>query len=99
MFLSGSHDNPMTPFALFSAQMMSVVDEMVDPTNGLKLAERPKALADRLGGIWSMVSEVSDNLPPATLRWRIQNWLAVGQGRVEKDLPTMKVCTGVMVQK
>ncbi|CAM9923584.1 unnamed protein product [Sphacelaria rigidula] len=71
--------------------MISVMDEMVDPTNGLKLAERPKALADRLGGIWSMVSEVSDNLPPATLRWRIQNWLAVGQGRVEKDLPTMKV--------
>lgn len=71
--------------------MMSVIDDFFSLNNGLDLAERPKALANRLGGIWSMVLEVSDNLPPATLRWRIQNWLAVGQGRVEKDLRKMKV--------
>ncbi|CAM9128034.1 unnamed protein product [Scytosiphon promiscuus] len=72
-------------------QMKSVVDVLVDPNNGLKLAERPKALADRLGGLWEMISEVSENLPPATLRWRIQNWLSAGQGRVDKDLGVMKV--------
>lgn len=71
--------------------MMSVVDVMFDPNNGLKVTERPKALADRMVGLWEMISEVSENLPPATLRWRIQNWLAVGQGRVERGLGDMKV--------
>ncbi|CAN0422290.1 unnamed protein product [Pylaiella littoralis] len=73
------------------SQMISTVDVLFDPNNGLKVAERPKALADKLGELWQMISEVSENLPPATLRWRIQNWLAVGQGRVEKGLGDMKV--------
>ncbi|CBJ48930.1 conserved unknown protein [Ectocarpus siliculosus] len=73
------------------SQMMSVVDVMIDPNNGIKVTDRPKALADRLGGLWEMISEVSENLPPATLRWRIQNWLAAGQGRVERGLADMKV--------
>lgn len=71
--------------------MISTVDVLFDPNNGLKPAERPKALADKLGGLWEMISDVSENLPPATLRWRIQNWLAVGQGRVERGLGDMKV--------
>lgn len=70
---------------------MSVVDVMIDPNNGIKVTDRPKALADRLGGLWEMISEVSENLPPATLRWRIQNWLAAGQGRVERGLADIKV--------
>ncbi|CAM9623563.1 unnamed protein product [Ectocarpus fasciculatus] len=73
------------------SQMMSVMDVMIDPNNGIKVTDRPKALADRLGGLWEMISEVSENLPPATLRWRIQNWLAAGQGRVERGLADMKV--------
>lgn len=72
-------------------QMKSVVDVLVDPNNGLKVTERPKALAERMGGLWEMISEVSENLPPATLRWRIQNWLSAGQGRVDKGLGAMKV--------
>lgn len=71
--------------------MMSVMDVMIDPNNGIKVTDRPKALADRLGGLWEMISQVSENLPPATLRWRIQNWLAAGQGRVERGLADMKV--------
>eukprot|EP00752_Nemacystus_decipiens_P012922 g11436.t1 len=73
------------------SQMKSVVDVLVDPNNGLKVTERPKALADRMVDLWGMISEVSENLPPATLRWRIQNWLAAGQGRVERGLGDMKV--------
>lgn len=72
-------------------QMKSVVDVLIDPNNGLKVTERPKALADRMVDLWGMISEVSENLPPATLRWRIQNWLAAGQGRVERGLADMKV--------
>lgn len=67
------------------------MDTMFDPDNGLSVADRPKALADRLGGLWEMISEVSENLPPATLRWRIQNWLSAGQGRVDRGLADMKV--------
>ena len=74
--------------------MMSVVNVLVDPNNGVKVQDRPKALADRMFGLWQMISEVSENLPPATLRWRIQNWLAVGQGRVERGLGDMKVTQG-----
>ncbi|CAN0422319.1 unnamed protein product [Pylaiella littoralis] len=73
------------------SQMISTVDVLFDPNNGLKVAERPKALADKLGELWQMISEVSENLPPATLRWRIQNWLAVGQGRVERGLGDIKI--------
>ncbi|CAM9570420.1 unnamed protein product [Hapterophycus canaliculatus] len=71
--------------------MKSVIDVLVDPNNGLKVSERPRALADRLGGLWEMISEVSENLPPATLRWRIQNWLSAGQGRVDRGLADMQV--------
>lgn len=70
---------------------MNFVDTIVDPNNGLSVTERPKALADRLRELWTMISEVSDNLPPETLRWRIQNWLLAGQGRVERGLEDMKV--------
>lgn len=71
--------------------MKSVVDVLIDPNNGIKATERPKALADKMVDLWGMISEVSENLPPATLRWRIQNWLAAGQGRVERGLGDMKV--------
>lgn len=71
--------------------MLSVVDMMFDGNK--RLSERPKALADYVGGLWGMISEVSDNLPPATLRWRTQNWLSAGQGRVERGLADMKVIT------
>ena len=82
---------PICTFVCPSVQMKSVVDVLVDPNNGLKVTERPKALADRMVDLWGMISEVSENLPPATLRWRIQNWLAAGQGRVERGLGDMKV--------
>lgn len=62
-----------------------------DPNTGVELSKRPKALADRLENLWSMIAKVSDNLPPATLRWRVQNWMSVGQGRVERGLREMKV--------
>lgn len=71
--------------------MMSVTDVLFDRKNGLSLPERPKALAGKLGELWEMINDVSENLPPATLRWRIQNWLSVGQGRVERGLGDMKV--------
>ena len=66
------------------------MDVMFDRENGMSLTERPKALAGKLGELWEMISEVSENLPPATLRWRIQNWISVGQGRVERGLGGMK---------
>ena len=68
-----------------------MTDVLFDRSNGLSLPERPKALAEKLSGLWEMIDDVSENLPPATLRWRIQNWLSVGQGRVERGLGDMKV--------
>ena len=68
-----------------------MMDVMLDRNNGMGLTERPKALAAKLGELWEMISDVSENLPPATLRWRIQNWLSVGQGRVERGLGDIKV--------
>ena len=70
--------------------MASVVDGMINPSN-ISVPERSRALLDRLTGIWGTVSDVSSNLPPETLRWRIQNWLSAGQGRVERELEHMKV--------
>ena len=67
------------------------MDVMLDRNNGMGLTERPKALAAKLGELGEMISDVSENLPPATLRWRIQNWLSVGQGRVERGLGDIKV--------
>lgn len=71
--------------------MRSVLDVMFDPNSGVGVAERPRALIDRLAELWGIVSDVSNNLPPETLRWRIQNWLSVGQARVERGLRDMKV--------
>lgn len=71
--------------------MRSVLDVMFDPNNGIGITERPGALINRLTELWGIVSDVSDNLPPETLRWRIQNWLSVGQARVERGLQDMKV--------
>lgn len=76
-------------------QVMGVMDVMFDRKNGMSLTERPKALAGKLGELWEMILDVSENLPPATLRWRIQNWLSVGQGRVERGLGDMKASFAV----
>ncbi|CAM9671076.1 unnamed protein product [Ascophyllum nodosum] len=78
------------------AQTASVVDGMINPSN-ISVPERSRALLDRLTGIWGTVSDVSSNLPPETLRWRIQNWLSAGQGRVERELEHMKIPVTVIV--
>lgn len=80
--------------SIYGIQMMSVTNVMFDRSTGLSFRKRSKALTEELGSTWGMVLEVSDNLPPATLRWRIQNWLTAGEEVVERGLGGMKVGHG-----
>ncbi|CAM9453397.1 unnamed protein product [Chrysoparadoxa australica] len=74
-----------------AAQVGDVIGTLLDPRKKIALRKRPAALVDRLRYLWGEIGQVSENLPPETLRWRLRYWLGSGCAKVDDKLADVKV--------